>query len=206
VRVTSERKQATRERLLRVAGELFRDRGFAATTTRHIAKKARLASGTMFNYFPSKEELALALVVELLQAAHVEFSATRRLAGTLDEWMFALITTELRHLSPTRTYLRDILDGVLHPAAGEHSSAAAVRRTHLRRVREILSDSGISSQAGNSGWEHLYWSLYLGVLTHWSTDSTPNQEASMALLDRANGMFLNLVRFWPADSRGLTPT
>ena len=150
MRVTTEKKQETRRRLLNVAGDLFRDQGFGATTTRDIGKKARLASGTMFNYFRSKEELALALVVELLDQAHAEFESTRRPAGTLDEWMFALITTELRHLSSTRTFLRDILDGVLHPFAAEDSSAAAVRRTHMARVRAVLSDSGINSQAGSA--------------------------------------------------------
>jgi AcrR family transcriptional regulator len=198
MRITLEKKQETRQRLLKVAGDLFRDKGFGPTTTRHIAKKAHLASGTMFNYFRSKEELALALVAEYLEQAHAEFEATRRPAGSLEEWLFALIATELRHLNPTRAYLTDILDGVLHPFAAEESSAAAVRRTHLERVHEVLDHFGIEAHVGSTGWEHLYWSLYLGILAHWSADVTPNQEATMALLDRAIAMFLSLVRFSPA--------
>lgn len=198
MRVTVEKKQETRRRLLQVAGHLFRDKGFATTTTRDIGKKARLASGTMFNYFRSKEELALALVVELLEQAHVEFESIRRPAGSLEEWLFALVATELRHLNPTRSYLTEILDGVLHPFAAEETSAAAVRRTHLAQVHDILDHFGVAAHVGSTGWEHLYWSLYLGILAHWSADVTPNQEATMALLDRAIAMFISLVRFSPA--------
>jgi AcrR family transcriptional regulator len=189
----------TRHMLVQAAGDLFRSQGFAETTTRDIAKKARLASGTMFNYYRSKEELALALVVDLLGQAHAEFVATRRLAGTLDEWLFTLVATELRHLHPTRGYLKDILDGVRHPSAEEETTGHAVRQSHLKQVHEVLGNFGIDVQAGVHGWEHLYWSLYLGILTFWSADTSPKQEATMALLDRAVGMFLSLVRNWPRD-------
>lgn len=199
VRITAERKRANRSRLLQVAGDLFHVRGFASTTTRNIATTAGLASGTMFNYFRSKEELAVALVVELLTAAHVEFVASRRLAGTLDEWLFGLVATELRHLKPTRGYLKDVLGGVQSISATEDTHGIALRRAHMAQVDDVLANFGINARAGVAGWDHLYWSLYLGVLTHWSADISPNQEATMALLDRATGMFLSLVRYWPGE-------
>ena len=37
---------------------------------------------------------------------------------------------------------------------------------------------------------HIYGSLYLGLLSWWSADSSPNQEATLALLDRSLGMFV----------------
>lgn len=200
MRVTNEKKQATRQRLLLVAGELFREQGLASTTTRDIAKKARLASGTMFNYFQSKEELALAIVGELLQQAHVEFAATRRLAGTLDEWLFGLVAVELRHLKTTHSFMKDVLAVMQHSPGADESNVTTVRRAHLAQVDDILANFGIDARAGVAGWQHLYWSLYLGVLSHWSSDVSPNQEATMALLDRAIGMFLNLVRYWPGNA------
>ncbi len=154
----------------------------------------------MFNYFQSKEELAFALVVELLKAAHVEFEASRRLAGTLDEWLFGLVATELRHLKPTRGYLKDVLVGVHSQLNTEETNGIAFRQVHLAQVDDVLANFGIEARAGVPGWQHLYWSLYLGVLAHWSADTSPNQEATMALLDRATGMFLSLVRYWPGKA------
>jgi len=39
--------------------ELFAAKGFYATTTKAISKKAQIAEGTLFNYFERKEDLAL---------------------------------------------------------------------------------------------------------------------------------------------------
>jgi AcrR family transcriptional regulator len=44
-------------RIRRAAMALFRDKGFAATTTREVAKRARIAAGTLFLYVKSKEDL-----------------------------------------------------------------------------------------------------------------------------------------------------
>lgn len=48
---------ASRQRLLRAAIELFTTRGYHLTTTPLIARKARLAEGTIYRHFPGKQEL-----------------------------------------------------------------------------------------------------------------------------------------------------
>lgn len=51
------KKLAVRESLYDVALELFRSRGYEATTVREICEGADVAKGTFFNYFPSKEHV-----------------------------------------------------------------------------------------------------------------------------------------------------
>jgi AcrR family transcriptional regulator len=50
-------KRDKRERLIRAARELFRTKGFEATTTSEIAELADVAKGTLFFHAKSKEEL-----------------------------------------------------------------------------------------------------------------------------------------------------
>lgn len=58
-----ERQKALRERrILRAAAELFGRRGYARTTMEDVARRAKLAVGTLYNYFPSKAEIVLALL------------------------------------------------------------------------------------------------------------------------------------------------
>lgn len=58
-----ERQKREREaQILRAAEGLFARRGFAATRMHEIAKRAGLAVGTLYNYFPSKPRILLALV------------------------------------------------------------------------------------------------------------------------------------------------
>src|SRR6478735_9416523 len=55
----AENKEKTKQAILKAALELFAERGFYRTPTKAISKRARIAEGTLFNYFPTKEDLAL---------------------------------------------------------------------------------------------------------------------------------------------------
>jgi AcrR family transcriptional regulator len=60
------RERQTRERearILRAAEALFaRKKGYARTSMQEIAQRSKLAVGTLYNYFPSKPEILLAIV------------------------------------------------------------------------------------------------------------------------------------------------
>lgn len=61
---------ATRQRLLDAALSEFACKGFAEANINHISEAAGFSKGTVYNYFPSKQALMLALVAEA-GAAHV---------------------------------------------------------------------------------------------------------------------------------------
>ncbi|MGH7741347.1 MAG: TetR family transcriptional regulator [Candidatus Eiseniibacteriota bacterium] len=63
------RKNATRERIVREAFELFGRQGFESTTVETIVGRADVAKGTFFNYFPRKEALVTHLFERRLRAA-----------------------------------------------------------------------------------------------------------------------------------------
>ena len=59
-----EQKEATRLRLLQAALEVFSGRGIVKTTTAEVAKAAKVAHGTVFVHFASREDLITAVVEE----------------------------------------------------------------------------------------------------------------------------------------------
>jgi AcrR family transcriptional regulator len=64
VRVTADVKERTRERLLAAAAQEFARAGFERASVDAISLAAGYAKGTIYNYFPSKEDLFLAVVEE----------------------------------------------------------------------------------------------------------------------------------------------
>jgi TetR/AcrR family transcriptional regulator len=58
------RKQHRPGELLEAALDLFVEKGFAATRSEEVAARAGVSKGTLFLYFPSKEELFKAVVRE----------------------------------------------------------------------------------------------------------------------------------------------
>ena len=89
------RKEARPEELLSAALELFVEKGFAATRTEEVAQLAGVSKGTLFIYFPSKEELFKAVVRENIvrpqtegaqEIARFEGSSAELLAYLMIEW------------------------------------------------------------------------------------------------------------------------
>lgn len=203
MRVTADTKSATQRRILDAARELFAREGFETATTRDIARMADIAVGTLFNYFPTKESIAMQLVSEAHAGATEEFfrRAAERNGETtsLEELLFLYVATGLRKLKPYRKYLPAILETLLSPlATGRGEEHGSLRANHLETVAQI---AGRHRQGSPSPLAlQIYWTLYVGVLAHWARDASPKQEDTLALLDQSLAMFAGWLAAQPDDS------
>jgi AcrR family transcriptional regulator len=68
------RKEARPGELLDAALDLFVEKGFAATRSEEVAARAGVSKGTLFLYFPSKEELFKAVIRENLSGRFAEWN------------------------------------------------------------------------------------------------------------------------------------
>jgi len=68
------RKEARPGELLDAALDLFVEKGFAATRSEEVAARAGVSKGTLFLYFPSKEELFKAVVRENISGLFQEWN------------------------------------------------------------------------------------------------------------------------------------
>ncbi|MEU5878343.1 TetR/AcrR family transcriptional regulator [Spirillospora sp. NPDC047279] len=68
-----------REHLVRLAAELFAEKGFQATTVRNIAEEAGILSGSLYHHFDSKESI----VDEILSGFFQEIMSAYR--GVIDQ-------------------------------------------------------------------------------------------------------------------------
>jgi AcrR family transcriptional regulator len=181
--VTAEVKAETRRRILEAARGRFTESGFEAATTREIAAEAGIAVGTLFNYFPSKEAIAMAMVAEALGEARRGFEVGPR-GDSLAEDLFALIAAELRGLRPLRGCLRPVLETALSPMARAEASpdGESIRVGHLETVGRLVAVRVAVDSLSPVAW-NLYWTLYTGVLAFWAGDASPHQEDTLAVLD-----------------------
>jgi AcrR family transcriptional regulator len=193
MRITAEAKDATRERIIEVALRLFRERGWEATTTRDIAREAEIATGTLFNYFGSKEAILAQLAGEALAKARIIFTK-QDIAADLEEELFALVAAELRQLKPLRKLMIGLFETVLCPlaAAGGDRAGESLRLPHLVLVGGIARKHGAPELSPLA--LQMYWALYSGVLAFWASDKSPKQEDTLALLDQSLHMFSAWLR------------
>ena len=90
----------TREAIIYASLELFAKRGYSATTTEEIAKKARISKGLIFTHFRTKQDILFAILDEGIERILPEFlknddprPAKERFISLVNSWI-ELIKTE----------------------------------------------------------------------------------------------------------------
>ena len=88
------RKEARPQELLNAALDLFVEKGFAATRSEEVAARAGVAKGTLYLYYPSKEDLLKAVVRENLGALIAEGATIAgAFSGNTQELLVVLMQT-----------------------------------------------------------------------------------------------------------------
>jgi AcrR family transcriptional regulator len=121
------KKLETRRRIFRSAFELFARRGFDATTVEEIARRADVAKGTVFNYFPQKRTFLL--------AAHQEWmSQLIEELGSPDSWT----GTPRDQLRRVLDYLTDL--SIEHRQLSRLVIFESMRETVIQLDRDLSPD------------------------------------------------------------------
>lgn len=134
----------SRERILRAAARLFRERGYPRTTVRDIAEQVGILSGSLFHHFRSKDEMLREIMREAAQSVCIR--AEQVVADEPDpaRRLRALIALELECVlaEPSRDYHAVLFmewREVPEPARPEFT---LLRRRYGRIWRAVLEDCG----------------------------------------------------------------
>ncbi len=196
-------KQEIRERIVKAALSLFQTKGFDATTTKAIARKARIAEGTVFNYFKSKDDIALHFFEQEVDQAMAAVRDNPRLRkAPLEEKLFALVHSQLEYLAHHERFIGAALIEALKPAsplgAFSHRSQE-LRHRYLAFVEELIEESAPKRRRSPLTFfaPEVFWIYYLGVLLYWLNDTSEGKQNTLAFLDRSLNVGVSmLMRGW----------
>jgi AcrR family transcriptional regulator len=183
-------KEAAKKRIVTAALDLFQSKGFEATTTKQIAKRARLAEGTIFNYFETKEDIALHFMELEVDHAITAVRANPRLRkAPLEEKLFALVEAQLEFLEPYQAFIGAAFVHALRPTSklGFSIQALDLRNRYLAFVQELVEESAGVPRGTTIAWVApiAFWIFYLGILLYWLNDTSTGKQNTLALLDRS---------------------
>jgi len=196
----AERKEATKRRILEAALELFQVKGFDATTTRAIARKARIAEGTVFNYFPTKDDIALYFFEREVDHAIAAVRNNPKLRrASLDEKLFALVHSQFECLAPYERFIGAAVLHALRPASKLSILSVQSQQLQLRYiafVEELIDQSklrGSSDMLGAWG-PRVFWLFYMGMVLYWLHDTSEGKQDTLAFLDRSLKLGVGMLK------------
>lgn len=169
-----ERSRRTVERILDAAARIFNDQGYAAATTNDIADEAEVSIGSLYQYFPNKDALLVALArrhIESATAGLADLLAQMRPDADLDHILrevvdFLVAQHELddlhilvMHTAPrtrevsleldrAKTQLVDMTDGLLSLTVEDRQHRSLVARMVVATIDAAVHDVIIRQPRG----------------------------------------------------------
>jgi AcrR family transcriptional regulator len=103
----AERAEATRARLIKIAGKLFGTRGYEATSIEDVLERAEVSKGALYHHFPSKEALFEAVFIEgerecmkeVAAAASKQTAPVEMLRAGCQRWLDLVMDRNLRRIA-----------------------------------------------------------------------------------------------------------
>jgi AcrR family transcriptional regulator len=196
----AQNKQEIRDRIVKAALSLFQTKGFDATTTKSIARKAGIAEGTVFNYFKSKDDIALYFFEQEVDHAMAAVRENPRLRkAPLEEKLFTLVHSQLEFLAPYERFIGTALIHALKPASPlspfSHR-AQELRHRYLGFVEELIEESIPGHRRSPLTFlaPEVFWIYYLGALLYWLYDSSEGKQNTLAFLDRSLNIGVSILK------------
>ncbi len=193
-------KEKTKQQILAAALELFRKHGLEGTTTKQISQKSKIAEGTLFNYFKTKEDLALYFFQKETSDLIKWFAKEERLQkAPLPEKLFAIIHRQLEYITP----YEDFIGAVFFRSLQAHSKLSPLslesqelRLKYLRFVRDVLQQAEENEEIPRVGEMGAYavGLFYVGIVMHWLHDGSEGKQKTLALLDRSLNLATKVLK------------
>ena len=198
------KKDQTKRKILEVSLGLFQKEGFGRTTMRDIARKAGIALGTTYNYFPTKEHLALYFFDQALEDVINRYRREIPRNATLEEKLFLLLSIELERIEPYEEFLNLIVTHAALPTSRLHPFSVDSQRLkvrHLDFVGRILEESKEKGEITTFGYDSMilsgFWVYHLGIMMFWLNDESRKKEDTYILLDKSLRFILNALQGRP---------
>jgi AcrR family transcriptional regulator len=144
-RPVQQRSRLTVDQILEAAGRVFAERGYAGATTNHIAQRAGVSIGSLYQYFPNKDTILVALHLRHMESASEVLRKMMQEAlrqGKTPEHLLRRFVRRVIELHASEPELHHVLlyEGPRPPELSE--KVHAIEDDMARAVEQMLSDRG----------------------------------------------------------------
>jgi AcrR family transcriptional regulator len=190
--------ERTRQLIVDTALQLFRERGYEATTMRAIATEAGVSVGNAYYYFPSKQHLVQAYY-DHSQALHVEAAQpVLDREPTFEARLRGVLTTRIDTMQAEKAFAVDLFRYAADPTSPLSpfsTESAPAREASMALYVEAVSgaeDLKIPAEL-HEALPELLWLYQMGVVLYWVHDTSRGSKNTYALAERTVPIVVKLV-------------
>ena len=201
------RRQAIRDQILRTAADLFRERGYRASTLDDIGARLGMSKASLYTYFRAKEEMLAAISRATIAAFTRELALVSASSLSPEDKLRRVVREHVRFVIANRSFLTVFFseEASLPPRLAR---ALAAQKDRYDKGVEAIVVEGIRSGVFRDAPPRLVVFGLLGMLNWLYKWYNPAgrwgaEEVSAAFLDLVEGGLLRRVPRSPRLSRRL---
>jgi len=149
--------------ILQAAAELFTEKDFHTVLMEEVAARAGVGKGTLYRYFPAKEELYCSIIFTGWDRLREQIEDVLREAGSLPETLESIARQILVFFWQRRHFVT-LVYGLEHKTEGREKADWQRRREGIVQLIEGVLKAAIRSGALPSSDAHLLAELFLGMV------------------------------------------
>lgn len=190
--------EETRRRILLYALELFCEKGFAEATMRDVARRASVAVGAAYYYFPSKESIVMAFYAQTQE--EMQDLTRRPLAENADlrARLQAIVDLKFEQLRPYQKALGAVFASAADPASPISPFAEATREIRERSIAifgEALEGADVAVPSDLlPHLPRLLWLCHMGLILFWLHDRSPGERRTEILVTKSLDLIVRAIK------------
>lgn len=195
----TSKAEATRNRIVDIALDLFRRRGFEQTTMREIAAKAGVSLGSAYYYFESKEDLVMAFYERAMEGMAPRIEAVLKGATKLEKFLDAILSVKFTYFEPNRVFLGALFRHAADPENRLSPFSEATK--HIRERDQQYFRQAIAAsrdvRVPDDLAEHLpmlLWLYQMGLILFWIYDRSQGQKRTLALREKSLPLLVSALK------------
>ncbi|MBW2419386.1 MAG: helix-turn-helix transcriptional regulator [Deltaproteobacteria bacterium] len=167
------RRLEVRGRILDAAEELFYRQGFQATTVVELAEHADVAKKTLFNHFPTKQQVLRELAMQVFENLLLDVESVRKSEASTRERIAAFFARLDRISDQTGPMAREMAFEFLHATqeSGLQLDEGERFRTALEGIlRDGVAQGDVTRRHDPKTLAESISAVYLSLIMSWSQD------------------------------------
>src|SRR5512144_3396941 len=138
--MTTARRQAIRDQILRTAADLFRERGYRASTLDDIAARLGMSKASLYTYFRAKEEMLAAISRQTIEGFTRELGLVLRSTLSPEDKLRRIVREHVRFVIANRSFLTVFFSEESNLPARFARALAAQKDRYDKGVESVIAE------------------------------------------------------------------
>ncbi len=166
-----------REAILDAAARLYAQKGFPGASVADLAKECNTSKSLIYHYFPSKDDILYAVMVDHLDAL-TEAAEMACASGSADDRLRKMTVAFMRLYASAQTHHKVLLNELVNLPPERRAEVIAKQRRIIAAAEEVIAE------IGSGGAARVNTMLFFGMInwTHtWFDPAGPFMPEALAL-------------------------